>query len=128
MVSQGVLGLQRAFHAAGAKTLVSSLWSVSDAATLVLMEEFYARLRGKEKTSRLEALRQAQLVVLRNPDHVQKRAEVLLADARKRGVPVETMRGVGRKALLLPEDSNSGTARRSPEAWWAAFILSGEWR
>src|SRR5262245_3594227 len=43
--------------------------------------------RGKEKVSRLEALRQAQLAVLNNPGRVRQRREVLLADARKRGVP-----------------------------------------
>jgi CHAT domain-containing protein len=42
--SQGVLGLQRSFHAAGVRTLVTSLWSVHDAATLELMDEFYSRL------------------------------------------------------------------------------------
>ena len=65
--SQGVLGLQRSFHAAGVRTLLSSLWSVNDAATIELMEEFYSRLWGKEKISRLEALRQAQLALLRTP-------------------------------------------------------------
>jgi hypothetical protein len=39
------------------------------------------------------------------------------------------LRGVGKKALLLP-DGGKGSAmpQRSPEAWWAAFVLSGEWR
>jgi hypothetical protein len=60
---------------------------------------------------------------------VQKRAEVLLADARKRGLAEGLLRGVGRKALLLPEGGKGSAARgRSPEAWWAAFVLSGDWR
>ena len=62
------------FHAAGVQTLLSSLWSVSDAATVELMEEFYSRLWGKEKVSRLEALRQAQLAVLRDPQTGANRA------------------------------------------------------
>jgi hypothetical protein len=70
--SQGVLGLQRAFHAAGARTTVCSLWSVHDAATSVLMEEFYKRLWAKQKLSKLEALRQAQRFVLDNPEAVLK--------------------------------------------------------
>jgi CHAT domain-containing protein len=128
--SQGVLGLQRAFHAAGVRTLVTSLWSVSDAATLELMEEFYARLWGKEKVSRLEALRQAQLAILRNPQRVRLRSEALLADAKKRGMSGELLRGVkGRLALDLPEGGKIEAApARSPEAWWAAFVLSGDWR
>ena len=35
---QGVMGLQRAFQAAGARAVVASLWKVNDAATTVLME------------------------------------------------------------------------------------------
>jgi CHAT domain-containing protein len=38
---EGLLGLQRAFQAAGARTVVASLWSVPDVATRVLMEKFY---------------------------------------------------------------------------------------
>jgi CHAT domain-containing protein len=127
--SQGVLGLQRSFHAAGVKTMVTSLWNVHDAATLELMDEFYSRLWGKGRPSRLEALRQAQLAILRDPARVRKRTAALLAEARKRGVPEEALRGPGRLALDLPDGGKVEQApRRSPEAWWAAFVLSGDWR
>jgi CHAT domain-containing protein len=127
--TQGVLGLQRSFHAAGARTLLTSLWSVHDAATLELMDEFYRRLWGKGRPSRLEALRQAQLAILRDPARVRKRAQALLAEARKRGVPEEALRGPGRLALDLPDGGTIVQAPlRSPEAWWAAFVLSGDWR
>ena len=42
--SDGVIGITRAFVAAGAPTLVASLWKVDDAATRELMRRFYARL------------------------------------------------------------------------------------
>ena len=45
---QGVLGLQRAFQAAGARAVVASLWKVDDAATGVLMEQFYTNLWDEE--------------------------------------------------------------------------------
>src|SRR5262249_51169596 len=103
-------------------------WSVHDAATSVLMEEFYSRLWGKQKVSKLEALRQAQLFVLANPDAVLKRARELRAELVKRGVGEAELqtRGLGVQALTLPK---AGKAKaRSPVAWWAAFVLSGDWR
>ena len=42
--SDGVIGITRAFVAAGAPTLVASLWKVDDYATKMLMQRFYARL------------------------------------------------------------------------------------
>ncbi|MBY0230158.1 MAG: CHAT domain-containing protein, partial [Gemmataceae bacterium] len=111
---EGMRGLQRAFAVAGCKSVVSSLWSVHDAATAVLMERFYHHL-WKGKKSKLEALRLAQLEVRDHPDWVEKRQEKMSA---YRGP-----RGAGMKAVKLP-----GGARRSPPAWWAAWQLSGDWR
>jgi CHAT domain-containing protein len=64
---EGVLGLQRAFHQAGCRTVVASLWRVDDAATMALMTRFYANLWEKGLVP-LEALRQAQLSVLDDPE------------------------------------------------------------
>jgi len=44
LTSDGVIGITRAFVAAGALSLVASLWKVDDAATRALMERFYERL------------------------------------------------------------------------------------
>jgi len=61
---EGVLGLQRAFLAAGAPATVTSLWQVDDDGTQALMAEFYRNL-WERKLDKLEALRQAQLALLR---------------------------------------------------------------
>jgi len=56
------LGLGRAFLAAGAKTLVMSLWPVEDNATNELMQLFYQNLlRGESK---VQALKNAQCSLL----------------------------------------------------------------
>ncbi|HEX6199921.1 MAG TPA: CHAT domain-containing tetratricopeptide repeat protein [Thermoanaerobaculia bacterium] len=61
LAGEGVLGLTRAFHYAGARTVVSSLWKVSDEATAHLMESFYRHL--KAGVGKAEALRRAQLAL-----------------------------------------------------------------
>ena len=60
---EGVFGLQRAFHLAGARTVVASLWKVDDTATRKLMRLFYSKL-WEQGMPAAEALRQAQLTVL----------------------------------------------------------------
>jgi CHAT domain-containing protein/tetratricopeptide (TPR) repeat protein len=121
---EGVLGLQRAFHLAGARTVVSSLWSVSDPATSVLMEQFYSNLWGERPMTRLEALRRAQLYVLRHPEAVRQRARELRAEVVKAGRgSVEELRGKGKEVELVGKKEKG---ERSHPGWWAAFVLSGD--
>lgn len=63
----GVYGLRRAMVMAGAETQVMSLWSVDDAATSELMTGYYNRLVAG--VGRAEALRLAQIDMLRRPDY-----------------------------------------------------------
>ena len=60
---EGMIGLRRAFGLAGAKTVISSLWSVKDRSTSELMQRFYENLWLKRQ-GRAEALRNAQLELL----------------------------------------------------------------
>ncbi|MBZ0103783.1 MAG: CHAT domain-containing protein [Thermoanaerobaculia bacterium] len=62
---EGILGLVRALQVAGARSVVASLWRVDDESAAELMARFYARLN--EGLPRDEALRQAQLELLRGP-------------------------------------------------------------
>jgi CHAT domain-containing protein len=60
--------LATAFTTAGAPATVASLWQVDDEATSELMAAFYAQLRKGPKVDTLEALRQAQLHLLRKEE------------------------------------------------------------
>jgi CHAT domain-containing protein len=128
IVGEGMMGLQRAFQVAGARSLISSLWPVSDAATSVLMEEFYTNL-WERKLPKLEALRQAQLRVMREPEIVVKRLRELREEMAKRGWSETQLaaRGLDQRAEHMPAASR-GSTLRSPGMWWAAFVLSGDWR
>ncbi len=57
--SDGVLGLSRAFLAAGARSVVVSLWSVPDQPTAELMQYFYEKLT--HASNKAAALRHAML-------------------------------------------------------------------
>lgn len=115
----GALGLPRAFHAAGVRSVVASLHSVDDVATSLLMEEFYTNLWQK-RLPKLEALRQAQLTILRHPEKVENRTQ-LKAQIRDLGL-------IKRIAPANQSSTADKRPRRSPPAWWAAFVLSGDWR
>jgi CHAT domain-containing protein len=101
--SEGVFGLQRAFAMAGSRSVVGSLWKVDDSATQILMTEFYRNLWEK-KLNKLEALRQAQLAMLKRYSPGERR-----------------LRG----AEMV--DEGQPPAGNSPY-YWAAFVLSGDWR
>ena len=58
----GVFGLQRAFKMAGVQTIIMSLWPVNDAATQMLMTEFYRNWITNHQSKR-DAFRNAQNTV-----------------------------------------------------------------
>lgn len=111
---EGITGLQRAFHIAGARSVVASLWKVDDQATVHLMSEFYRNLWQKG-LSKLDALREAQLSMLRSYDPDSGDLERSLGS-----VSVEV--NISNAETVEPSGS-----RLQPK-YWAAFQLSGDWR
>jgi CHAT domain-containing protein len=111
---EGTFGLQRAFHLAGTRDVVASLWKVPDRPTAALMALFYQNLWDKN-LSPVEALRQAQLEVYRHPERIQDLAEGF------RGKFVEVPGTVATPV-------KRGTDGKAHPRLWAAFTLSGPGR
>jgi len=104
---EGLIGIQRACQCAGVKSTLASLWKVDDLATQRLMGRFYEN-RWKKGLSDLDALREAQIWMLRNPAAVQglERGQIVQRKVQPEGPPTE-------KSSTPPE-------------FWAAFVLSGD--
>lgn len=62
ITGDGVVGLSRAFFAAGVPSILSSLWPVADFSTAELMEQFYINLQ--DEPDKAQALRQAMLTTM----------------------------------------------------------------
>ena len=107
----GLIGLQRAFQVAGARSVVASNWRVNDKITRLLMERFYRNFMTK-RMSKLDALRDAQLWILKNPS--------ILGDMTTRGKVLPRQ-----KLTISPK---TGSTKRTHPFLWAPFVLSGDWR
>ena len=112
---EGTFGLQRAFHLAGTRDVVASLWKVPDQSTAALMALFYRNLWDKN-LSPMEALRQAQLAIYRDPGAIPELAKGF------RG-KFEEVPGAGGEVEVKP-----GKDGKAHPLLWAAFSLSGPGR
>jgi CHAT domain-containing protein len=113
---EGVFGLQRAFHLAGTRNIVTSLWRVNDEATAALMALFYHYL-WQENLPPIEALRQAQLYLYRHPGKVKDAA---------RGAPdfFKDLKALPAEAPTPPP----AEGERGHPRLWAGFLLSSAGR
>ena len=105
---EGVLGLQRAFHIAGAETTVASLWKVDDDATVAVMSEFYRQM-WEERAGKAASLRQTQLAML-------NRFDLTSSKLQPRGLAV------------LPPEKTDSPSTGLPPYYWAAIVISGQWK
>ena len=69
------MGLRRAFAAAGARSLLLSLWKIPDEETRVLMEAFYLRVASDLDADKTEALRKAQLQMIKRQKGSQQKTD-----------------------------------------------------
>jgi filamentous hemagglutinin family protein len=105
---QAELGFAGVAVKAGARSVLASLWYVSDEGTLGFMTEFYRQLH--RAPIKAEALRQAQIAMLKG--EVRLDGEALL--------------GPGGEKIPLPSTlTKNGSQNLSHPFYWAAFTLVG---
>ncbi|QDT08113.1 CHAT domain-containing protein [Planctomycetes bacterium K23_9] len=108
---EGVVGLQRAFGLAGAKSILTSLWKVDDRATQVFMTTFYEKL-WSEKMTKSAALQATQLEMIHR---YQPQTGALRGDRRfelSDDAPID--------------DQPNDKGKNLSPFFWAAFTLSGD--
>jgi len=104
---QAELGFAGLAVQAGVKSVLASLWSVSDSGTLGLMSEFYQQLQTAPIKS--EALRRTQVAMIRKQVRLEARR-------------LYTSTGI---TLLPPELTDVGDVDLSHPYYWAAFTMIG---
>jgi CHAT domain-containing protein/Tfp pilus assembly protein PilF len=99
----------------GALSVIATLWAVADESTGLLMREFYRLRITKPEITKADALRRAQLALLRGElrtsGGAQKRSEL-----------------VGEEAKRQNAFKTAGQAPYAHPYYWAPFILIGNWR
>ncbi len=65
--NRAALGIAGVAVRAGARSTLASLWNVDDESTALLMSQFYRELTNNQALPKAEALRRAQLALLKNP-------------------------------------------------------------
>jgi CHAT domain-containing protein len=104
----------------GAKAVVASLWPVFDTSTKELMQEFYRLREAKGSTTKIEALRQAQIELL----HGTQLATTAPPSKDRQIVHEEAKPNAANKPLFKVDP----IAPYAHPYYWAPFILIGNWR
>jgi CHAT domain-containing protein len=103
---QEVEGLGALVQRQGARGVIATLWPVADESTAQFMQNFY-RLREKVGLNKAEALRQAQILMIRGQ-------AAFSGSTAQRGLTQETPVAAVKGSFAHPY-------------FWAPFILMGNW-
>ncbi len=99
----------------GAQSVIASLWPVDDIGTQILMPEFYRLRESQPGMTKAEALRQAQLSLLRG----KLAGSSADADSRNAKIPVDASSKGFKPDVKAPY---------AHPYYWAPFILIGNWK
>ena len=114
-----VEGLGTVVQQRGARGVIATLWPVADASTGIFMQSLY-RLRAKQGLTKAEALRQAQLALMRTTAVPQQPGT--------RGW-VDDGPAASQSGAAVPEGRTRGPTPKTyaHPYYWAPFILMGNW-
>ncbi len=113
---EGVFGLRRAFPAAGSQTLIISLWSVPEKASMLLMQRFLDSLK-EDNIGRADALFEAQNY-LRN---------ITIKDLQKSDLGLDVLTELVNFGHLSFEDNNQPDFQPLKHPYfWGAWVCQGE--
>lgn len=104
-------GLAVTAHGNGAAAVLATLWRISDAATPSLLSDFYRRRMLGVGTNKAQALQEAQLAMLRGELN-----------------PVKTWLGDLGRGFEDGGTLDPGVTDWSHPAYWASFVLMGNWK
>lgn len=113
---EGVFGLRRAFFIAGAKTLIMSLWSVPERASILLMNRLFENL--KKGLGRGEALQEAQTYI----------RTITIRKLEKSELGVDVLNELFPNNILSPEviESQGDLQPLKHPYYWGAWVCQGD--
>jgi CHAT domain-containing protein len=103
----------------GAEAIIATLWPVSDPSTSELMRQFYRLREENAGVSKAEALRQAQLTLLKG--------EHFTSTSNSSQRSSETLNS-GPSTTTATPFKQAANAKYSHPYYWAPFILIGNWK
>ncbi len=101
----------------GARSVLATLWPVADSSTRDLMIEFYREMKINPRTGKAEALRKAQLTLLRGRNRA---GEIPMMN---RDLKLGKIKGE-----RLPQIKHKEDAQFAHPYYWSPFVLMGDWR
>ncbi len=127
-------GLPFSAQKEGAKTVIASLWKISDEGTPELMTGFYKRLKENNGTRAAESFRQSQLALLRGEELDTSMTEA--EDVSRPGVKKSAARKSASRSDIDPANQVKNrvkyqivpSRRFAHPHYWAAFVLTGNWQ